>query len=158
MYRERGAPDFTAREVDLLASLTGECAEVQRVRLEQDLSADVGDSDRGLLLLDDDDGVEMADAAAAAWLDELRGHRPAASPRRDGGGRTRARDRIRAQRRSRPRRARASGVRSMGARARIGARQRRRGPASRSRWSRRELPSSPSSSPTPTASPRASGA
>jgi hypothetical protein len=27
----------------------------------------------GLLLLDDDDHVEMANAAAAAWLDELRG-------------------------------------------------------------------------------------
>ena len=41
------------------------------MRLEQDLSADGGDSDRGLLVLDDDDGIEMADAAAAAWLDEL---------------------------------------------------------------------------------------
>ena len=71
LYRRQGAPRFTARDVNVLASLRGECAEVQRVRLEQDLSADGGDSDRGLLVLDDDDGVEMADAAAAAWLDEL---------------------------------------------------------------------------------------
>ena len=71
LYRRQGAPPFTARDVNVLASLSGECAEVQRVRLEQDLSADGGDSDRGLLVLDDDDGVEMADAAATAWLDEL---------------------------------------------------------------------------------------
>jgi DNA-binding NarL/FixJ family response regulator len=42
------------------------------VTLEHDLSADGGDGDRGLLVLDDDDGIEMADAAAAAWLDDLR--------------------------------------------------------------------------------------
>ena len=71
LYRRQGAPDFTARDVNVLASLKGECAEAQRVRLEQDLSADGGDSDRGLLVLDDDDGIEMADAAAAAWLEEL---------------------------------------------------------------------------------------
>jgi hypothetical protein len=72
MYRERGAPNFTARDVDLLASLTGGYEEAQRVRLERDLSADASDRDRGLLLLDEEDGIEMADAAAAAWLDELR--------------------------------------------------------------------------------------
>jgi hypothetical protein len=71
LYRRQGAPHFTARDVNVLASLKGECPEVQRVRLEQDLSADGGDSDRGLLVLDDDHGIEMADAAAAAWLDEL---------------------------------------------------------------------------------------
>ena len=71
LYRRQGAPHFTTRDVNVLASLKGECAEAQRVRLEQDLSADGGDSGRGLLVLDDDDGIEMADAAAAAWLDEL---------------------------------------------------------------------------------------
>jgi DNA-binding CsgD family transcriptional regulator len=71
LYRRQGAPHFTARDVNVFTSLKGECAEVQRVRLEQDLSADGGDSDRGLLVLDDDDGIEMADAAAAAWVDEL---------------------------------------------------------------------------------------
>jgi hypothetical protein len=71
LYRRQGAPHFTARDVNVFTSLKGECAEVQRVRLEQDLSADGGDSDRGLLVLDDDDGIEMADAAAVAWLGEL---------------------------------------------------------------------------------------
>ena len=72
LYRRPEAPDFTARDVNVLASLAGECAEARRVRLEQDLSADGGAGDRGLLVLDDDDGIEMADAAADAWLDELR--------------------------------------------------------------------------------------
>ena len=71
MYRERGAPDFAGREVDLIASLNGGRSDLQRVRLQQDLSSDVGDGDAGLLLLDDQDGVEMANPAAAAWLDEL---------------------------------------------------------------------------------------
>jgi DNA-binding NarL/FixJ family response regulator len=74
IHRERGAPDFTARDVDLLASLSNGFEEVQRVRLGRDLSADAGDRDLGLLLLDDEDRIEMADAAAAAWLDELRGN------------------------------------------------------------------------------------
>lgn len=39
------------------------------MRLDQDVAAQVGGSDRGLLVLDDDDGIEMADAAATAWLD-----------------------------------------------------------------------------------------
>ena len=73
MYRERGAPDFAGREVDLVASLSG--PDLQRGRLRQDLSSDVGEGDPGLLLLDDQDGVEMANPAAAAWLDELRARR-----------------------------------------------------------------------------------
>jgi DNA-binding CsgD family transcriptional regulator len=72
MYRERGAPTFAVRDVDLLASLSGGCPEVQRVTLERDLSAGAVDRERGLLLLDDDDGIELTDAAAEAWLDELR--------------------------------------------------------------------------------------
>jgi DNA-binding CsgD family transcriptional regulator len=72
LYRREGAPRFTDRDVNVLASLADECAEVQRVRLEQDLAADEGDGDRGVLVLDADDGIEMADAAAAAWLDDLR--------------------------------------------------------------------------------------
>jgi DNA-binding CsgD family transcriptional regulator len=75
MHRERGAPNFAARDVDLLASLSGEFAEaLQRVSLKRDLPASAGDRDPGLLLLDDEDGIDMADAAAAAWLDELRGN------------------------------------------------------------------------------------
>jgi DNA-binding NarL/FixJ family response regulator len=75
MRRERAAPNFTERDVDLLASLADEgYPELQRVRLERDLSANAGDRDSGLLLLDDEDGIEMANAAAAAWLDDLRDH------------------------------------------------------------------------------------
>ena len=76
MHRERGAANFTTRDVDLLASLAGQFEEVRRMRLERDLSADAGDRDRGLLVLDDEDGIEVADAAAAAWLDELHDRRP----------------------------------------------------------------------------------
>jgi DNA-binding CsgD family transcriptional regulator len=72
MYREPGAPNFAVREVDLLASLTSDCTDLQRVRLERDLSVDAGESESGLLLLDDEDGVEMSNAAASDWLDELR--------------------------------------------------------------------------------------
>jgi DNA-binding CsgD family transcriptional regulator len=75
MYRERGAPDFVGREVDLIASLNRGCRDLHPVRLQQDLSSAVGDGDPGLLLLDDQDGVEMANPAAAAWLDELRARR-----------------------------------------------------------------------------------
>jgi DNA-binding CsgD family transcriptional regulator len=75
MYRERGAPDFAGREVDLVASLNGEGPDLQRVRLRQDLSSDAGDGDPGLLLLDGQDAVEMANPAADAWLDELRARR-----------------------------------------------------------------------------------
>jgi DNA-binding NarL/FixJ family response regulator len=72
IHRERGAANFTASDVDLLASLAGGFDEVQRVRLGRDVCADTGDRGPGLLLLDGDDGIEMADAAGAAWLDELR--------------------------------------------------------------------------------------
>jgi DNA-binding NarL/FixJ family response regulator len=75
MRRAPGAPNFTTRDMDLLASLSGRHWEVQRVRLERHLSADADDRDPGLLLLDDEDGIELANAAAAGWLDDLRGHR-----------------------------------------------------------------------------------
>jgi DNA-binding NarL/FixJ family response regulator len=74
MRRERGAPNFTTRDVDLLASIAGGYAEVQRVRLERDLSADGDDRDPGMVLLDDENGVEMANAGAAAWLEDLPDH------------------------------------------------------------------------------------
>jgi DNA-binding NarL/FixJ family response regulator len=78
MYRDHGSADFTARDADLLASVAEGFEEVQRARLERDLSADAGDRDTGLLLLDEDGDIELADAAATAWLDELRndGRRP----------------------------------------------------------------------------------
>jgi DNA-binding NarL/FixJ family response regulator len=71
LRRDPGSPSFTTRDADLLASLANGCDEVQRTRLEQDLAADAGAGDTGMLLLDDDDRVEMTDPAAADWLDEL---------------------------------------------------------------------------------------
>jgi DNA-binding NarL/FixJ family response regulator len=59
------------REVDLLAAVARGFEEVRRARLEADLSVNGGDRDPGLLLLDHEDAIEMADAAATAWLDEL---------------------------------------------------------------------------------------
>ena len=75
MHREPGAPNFTTRDVQLLASLAGGFEEVMRVRLERDLAADANHRDPGLLLLDREDRVELADATGAAWLKELRGPR-----------------------------------------------------------------------------------
>jgi DNA-binding CsgD family transcriptional regulator len=73
MHRERGAPDFAPRDVELLASLSGEFAEaLQRVSVQRGLATEAGDRDPGLLLLDDEDGIEMANDAAGAWLEELR--------------------------------------------------------------------------------------
>ena len=155
MRREPGAPAFTTRDVDLLASLSGGHPDVQRAKLERPLAADADDRDPGLLLLDDDDGVDMANACAAAWLDDLPDH-----------GRqlpfvvTAVAERARAI---------ASGHDDSPASARGGQppaagfwcpdQWSATGPgrAPRSRWSRRELPSSPRSSRTPTASLRASG-
>jgi hypothetical protein len=39
IFRERGAPDFTGREVDLIASLNRGCRDLHPVRLQQDLSS-----------------------------------------------------------------------------------------------------------------------
>lgn len=78
LHRERGAPNFATRDVEVLASLSGEFAEaLQRVSVQRDLTTHAGDREPGLLLLDDELGIEMANAAATAWLDDLRadGHR-----------------------------------------------------------------------------------
>jgi DNA-binding CsgD family transcriptional regulator len=76
LHRELGGPDFAPREVDLLASLSNDLAEAfQRASIAPGLSPDAPtprDGDRGLLLLDEEDRLEMADEAAGAWLDELR--------------------------------------------------------------------------------------
>jgi DNA-binding CsgD family transcriptional regulator len=75
LHRERGAPDFAARDVELLASLSGEFTEaLQRMAVARDLAADTGDREPGLLLLDDEDGIELANDAAGTWLDELDDH------------------------------------------------------------------------------------
>jgi DNA-binding CsgD family transcriptional regulator len=71
MHREIGASDFAPGEVDLLASLSTEFAEaLQRVSLGRQPRA-TDDRDPGLVVLDEEDAVEMANDAAGAWLEEL---------------------------------------------------------------------------------------
>jgi DNA-binding CsgD family transcriptional regulator len=65
----RAGPGGSQRELELLAALAGAFPEVQRVRLERVQAA--GDRDPGLLLLDDENEVAEANAAAAAWLEDL---------------------------------------------------------------------------------------
>jgi DNA-binding CsgD family transcriptional regulator len=73
LHREHGAPHFAPHDVEVIASLSGEFAEaLQRVSVQRDLAAHAGDREPGLLLLDDEHGVEMANDAAAAWLEDLR--------------------------------------------------------------------------------------
>ena len=76
LHRELGSPDFAASEVDLLATLSGAFAEAfQRTGLHRDAPGSVAgpfDGQPGVLLLDDDDRVELANAAGTEWLDELR--------------------------------------------------------------------------------------
>jgi hypothetical protein len=75
LHRERGAPNFTPGDVELVASSSSEFAEAfQRMSLQRDLSTITTQPrhrDPGLLLLDDEDAIEMANATAAAGLDEL---------------------------------------------------------------------------------------
>lgn len=76
LHRELGRPDFAPPEVNLLASLSAAFVEAfQRANLGSDLSvtgAETPDGEPGLLLLDEHDHIEMANAAGADWLDELR--------------------------------------------------------------------------------------
>jgi DNA-binding NarL/FixJ family response regulator len=76
LHRELGAPNFTPREVELVASSSSEFAEAfRRMSLQRDLSTVTTQPrhrEPGMLLLDDEDAIEMANATAAAWLDELR--------------------------------------------------------------------------------------
>ena len=75
LHRELGAPNFTPRDAELVASSSSEFAEAfQRMSLQRDLSTITTQPrhrDPGLLLLDDEDAIEMANATAAAWLDDL---------------------------------------------------------------------------------------
>ena len=75
MHRELGRCDFAAPEVQLLASLSNALGEgFQRASLEHSMASNQAprrDGEPGLLLLDDEDRIEMANEAAAGWLDEL---------------------------------------------------------------------------------------
>jgi DNA-binding CsgD family transcriptional regulator/GAF domain-containing protein len=71
LLREAKRPHFTPSEVRFVASLAGALADgLRRAALLGDAAAD-GDDDTGLLVLAADDTVEMANAAAGRWLDEL---------------------------------------------------------------------------------------
>jgi DNA-binding CsgD family transcriptional regulator len=72
LLREEGRPDFTAREVALVASLSGPLAEgVRRGTLLSAASDGAGETEAGLLLLREDGSIESASPAAEEWLEEL---------------------------------------------------------------------------------------
>ncbi len=75
LMREVGTPHFTPAETRLVAALSPHLADgLRRAILLSALAApDDQDADPGLLLLADDDSIEMANAAAQRWLDELGG-------------------------------------------------------------------------------------
>ena len=72
--REAGTADFTPDDAQLIASLSGPLAQGLRRAL---LVAAVKDGNHdnaevGVLVLAEDDSIELANAAAQEWLDELR--------------------------------------------------------------------------------------
>ena len=72
LLRELGRPDFTPAEVHFVASLAAPLADGVRAGDLLDGDAehdDVGET--GFLVVDPDNGVELANDAAARWLDEL---------------------------------------------------------------------------------------
>ena len=71
MHRERGAPHFSAATWTCSPRCPAVRGSLAAREPQTRPLGDAGDRDPGLLLLDDEDGVETADAAAAAWLDEL---------------------------------------------------------------------------------------
>jgi DNA-binding CsgD family transcriptional regulator len=77
MHRDLRRRNFSAREVALVSSLSGEFAEAfQRASLERALpSKDVEhrDGEPALLLLDEEGRTVMSNTAAAGWLEELGG-------------------------------------------------------------------------------------
>ena len=74
LLREAGTADFTPDDAQLIASLSGPLAQGLRRAL---LVAAVKDGNNdnaevGVLVLAEDDSIELANAAAQEWLDELR--------------------------------------------------------------------------------------
>jgi DNA-binding CsgD family transcriptional regulator len=70
VFRGAGQPHFAPAEVRFLSSTAGLIADGLRRGLLLD-AARRGVDDVGLLVLDPDDGVRLANAAAERWLDEL---------------------------------------------------------------------------------------
>lgn len=70
VFRETGSPHFSLPEVRLLSSLTGLISDgLRRALLLDDACADRPDT--GMLVLDPDDGVDLANREAEHWVDEL---------------------------------------------------------------------------------------
>lgn len=70
VFREKDRPYFSPAEVRLVASLTGVISEgLRRSLLLDDARADRHDT--GMLVLDPDDGVDLANQVAEKWIDEL---------------------------------------------------------------------------------------
>ncbi|WP_165977900.1 helix-turn-helix transcriptional regulator [Nonomuraea diastatica] len=70
VFRETGSPHFSVSEVRLLSSLTGLVSDgLRRALLLDDARADRPDT--GMLVLDPDDGVDLANREAEQWVDEL---------------------------------------------------------------------------------------
>jgi DNA-binding CsgD family transcriptional regulator len=70
VFREASSPFFDAAEVRLVSSVAGLIADGLRRGLLLD-GARAGDEDVGMLVLDADDGVRMANRTAEHWLDTL---------------------------------------------------------------------------------------
>jgi DNA-binding CsgD family transcriptional regulator len=70
VFREAKRPYFSSAEVQFVSSMAGLIADGLRRGLLLG-AAQAGDDDVGLLILDADDGVSMANRAADRWLDEL---------------------------------------------------------------------------------------
>ncbi|MCA2227744.1 hypothetical protein [Nonomuraea aurantiaca] len=70
IFRETDGPYFSLSEVRLLSSLTGLISDgLRRALLLDDACADRLDT--GMLVLDPQDGVDLADREAEHWVDEL---------------------------------------------------------------------------------------
>ena len=70
MFRETGRPYFSSSEVRLVRSLTGLISDgLRRSMLLDDACGDRHDT--GMLVLDPDDGVHLANQVAGRWMDEL---------------------------------------------------------------------------------------
>ena len=81
LLREAGRPNFTATDVKFVASLAGTLADgVRRATLLEEALVAGLRSDTGFLVLDADNGVEMANPAAEEWLDELAPTRRSTDP------------------------------------------------------------------------------
>jgi DNA-binding CsgD family transcriptional regulator len=70
VFRESRRPHFTTADVRFLSFMAGVIADGLRRGLLL-AAAEGGETDVGLLVLDADDGVSMANLAADRWLDEL---------------------------------------------------------------------------------------